>query len=84
MSRCLPLALVAAVVALAPLWAQEATLDPIYRAPDQVLVDIVDAPPTPDARLGPKRLHMLWEMQEWMERYVKNRPAEPRATSEGS
>ena len=25
-------------------------------------------------------LHMLWEMQEWMDRYVKNRPAEKPAT----
>jgi dipeptidyl aminopeptidase/acylaminoacyl peptidase len=25
-------------------------------------------------------LHMLWEMQEWLDRYVKNRPAEAPAT----
>jgi len=25
-------------------------------------------------------LHMLWEMQEWMDRYVKNRPTEAPTT----
>ena len=25
-------------------------------------------------------LHMLWEMQEWMDRYVKNKPAEAPTT----
>ena len=25
-------------------------------------------------------LHMLWELQEWMDRYVKNRPAETPTT----
>ncbi|MGD2135471.1 MAG: hypothetical protein PVF27_04885, partial [Gemmatimonadales bacterium] len=42
---------IALVIAVAPdLTAQEATG---YRVPDQVLVDIVDAPPTPSVSLGP-------------------------------
>ena len=84
MSRCLPLALVAAAVPLAPLRVPESTLETIYHTADQVLVDIGDAPPKPDARLGYKRVHMLWAMQEWMDRLMKNRPAEQRVTSEGS
>ncbi|MCA9752260.1 MAG: S9 family peptidase [Gemmatimonadetes bacterium] len=38
-------------------WAGDT--DPIYRVPDQTLVDIVDAPPTPWASLSPDRETML-------------------------
>ena len=27
-------------------------------------------------------LHMLWEMQEWLDTYVKNRPADAPATDQ--
>ncbi len=36
-----------------PLAAQQTGSDVAYRTPDQVLVDIVDAPPTPAVRVGP-------------------------------
>lgn len=43
--------------------AQEASGQPEYRLPDGVLVDIVDAPPTPAVSLGPRNEWMLLQDQ---------------------
>lgn len=43
--------------------AQGSDPEPVYRTPSQVLVDIVDAPPTPSVSLGPNDDWMLLEEQ---------------------
>ncbi len=48
---------------LPPAMAQQAATTPQYRVPDRVLVDIVDAPPTPAVSLGPTDEWMLLEAQ---------------------
>lgn len=55
------LTLCAAVVTVLPtaLSAQDARVAPAYRTPDQILVDIVDAAPTPEARLSPDNAWLL-------------------------
>lgn len=49
----------ATAVIVVPLSAQQAGEQPRYQLPDQALVDIVDAPPTPSVSLGPNNEWLL-------------------------
>jgi dipeptidyl aminopeptidase/acylaminoacyl peptidase len=53
MQRFIALTVLALLVGGTSLHAQQSELAAVYRTPDQVLVDIVDATPTPAAQLGP-------------------------------
>ncbi len=46
-----------------PVIAQGPSSEPVYETPSQVLVDIVDAPPTPSVSLGPTNEWMLLQEQ---------------------
>jgi dipeptidyl aminopeptidase/acylaminoacyl peptidase len=51
--------IVTLMLAGAPAIAQGPDPEPVYQTPNQVLVDIVDAPPTPSVSLGPDNEWML-------------------------
>ena len=52
----------ALMILLLPVEAPAGPTDPVYRLPPQILVDIIDAPPTPEISLGPN-LEWLLVMQ---------------------